>query len=242
MTTPLATSSIPKRKSRLLAILLAVVPGGGHFYIGQSAKGRFFLLVPGLGWLINWLLGVMDAGVMAGRINRGDPVLPWDWFWTRRDWRLKEITQDDFAHKRFGTERKAVSNDTDLPQTFQRQFSTKWSYSYSIDYEHVRNVVNAFDLKIKDGGRQHKVEETVRRRYGYEEGKEETETFTLPVAVPAHKCTLVTVTWEYRQQVGRVILTDQYGTIVEIPYAVTVGVTHTPQFQHAPLPVQSDNA
>jgi hypothetical protein len=57
----------------------------------QVAKGICFLVAPFvagvvLGWLavpivlVAWLIGLIDAILIAGRINRGESVREWQWF------------------------------------------------------------------------------------------------------------------------------------------------------------------
>ena len=78
-----------RKKSPLLAELLSFpVIGLGQMYNGQVIKGALLLLVtvilvfaihPMVFWIF-WLLAVLDAGRIAGKINAGETVTPWTFF------------------------------------------------------------------------------------------------------------------------------------------------------------------
>lgn len=69
---PYATESeiwlSPKRKPDLAALLSALIPGLGQTYNGQPLKGA---IIAGTSWMVlPWAAGVIDAIVVADRINR----------------------------------------------------------------------------------------------------------------------------------------------------------------------------
>lgn len=58
----------PRKKPDMAALLSAVIPGLGQVYNGQFLKGA---LIGATCWLIlPWLVGIIDASVVADRINR----------------------------------------------------------------------------------------------------------------------------------------------------------------------------
>jgi len=94
-----ATGSIPKKEipptqagastpNPIVAALLSFIlfGGVGQIYVGQTAKGiaiivaTFFLIPFGIG-LITWLVGCIDAYVMADKKRKGERISDWQWFW-----------------------------------------------------------------------------------------------------------------------------------------------------------------
>jgi len=84
-----------------VALLAATLfPGGGQLYNGQRGKavlllGLFVVLLvafavdplrPGLipvagsVCFVDWVVGMVDAGLVAGRLIRREAVAPWRWF------------------------------------------------------------------------------------------------------------------------------------------------------------------
>jgi TM2 domain-containing membrane protein YozV len=80
----------PGTHSVLLAVLLSLccIVGAGQLVNGQVAKGLVLfcaalvigVLTGGVGTLVFWALAVVDAGLVAQKLNRGWPVGQWDWF------------------------------------------------------------------------------------------------------------------------------------------------------------------
>lgn len=81
----------------IATVLGIILPGAGQFFNRQPSKGTTLLLVATLclvvfavsprayghaawGAVAAWLLGVFDAGLVAGRIVRGESVSAWRWF------------------------------------------------------------------------------------------------------------------------------------------------------------------
>ena len=72
-----------------LAVLLSVVlPGLGQIYNGQIKKGALLILLAvvggtaicGVGYLPVWVIAVVDAPLVADKLNRGVSVGEWDFF------------------------------------------------------------------------------------------------------------------------------------------------------------------
>jgi hypothetical protein len=75
----------PSGKSTGVAALLScLVPGAGHIYLGQTAKGLVVLLG---GPLVCWLGGLLgplmavDAFRMGEKLEEGRPLRKWEFFW-----------------------------------------------------------------------------------------------------------------------------------------------------------------
>lgn len=71
------------QKSARTATLLSIVFGGlGQIYLGQSAKGLAIILASLLGLLFVLIpLGMIDAYYIGKRIENGEKVGDWDFFW-----------------------------------------------------------------------------------------------------------------------------------------------------------------
>lgn len=82
----------PARHDVTLATLASVtISGGGQFYNGQRAKGVLLFLLPILLFALLrlnalyvaplvWLVSIIDAALVAGRLARGEAVGPGRWF------------------------------------------------------------------------------------------------------------------------------------------------------------------
>jgi TM2 domain-containing membrane protein YozV len=81
----------------IATVLAIILPGAGQFFNRQSAKGAILLVLATVslavfaanprtyghvawGAVAFWVLGIFDAGLVAGRIVRGEAVSPWRWF------------------------------------------------------------------------------------------------------------------------------------------------------------------
>jgi serine/threonine protein kinase len=61
-------------------LLSFFIPGAGQIYNGQIAKGiLIFLLLPCLSIII-WIIGIIDAVMIAQKLQRGQSVDKWEWF------------------------------------------------------------------------------------------------------------------------------------------------------------------
>lgn len=74
----------------LAAVFSFIIPGLGQGYNRQWGKAVLHFVATGIiivfgGWLglLPWLVSVLDAGVIATRINRGESVGLWDAVWYR---------------------------------------------------------------------------------------------------------------------------------------------------------------
>jgi TM2 domain-containing membrane protein YozV len=81
----------------IATVLAIILPGAGQFFNRQSAKGALILLLAILslvlfainpreygaaawGAMVAWMIGILDAGLVGGRIVRHEHVGPWRWF------------------------------------------------------------------------------------------------------------------------------------------------------------------
>lgn len=94
------TAIVPEYHDISTAVMLATfLPGGGQLYNGQTVKGvlfvvltfaalfgvtlypsRFTIFLGGMGEIIIWLVGMLDAAIIARRLRRRETVSGWKWF------------------------------------------------------------------------------------------------------------------------------------------------------------------
>lgn len=50
-------------KSAVAAVILSIVPGVGHFYLGVIGKGLMFLIIDIVGWIMTGSIFLMIIGI-----------------------------------------------------------------------------------------------------------------------------------------------------------------------------------
>jgi TM2 domain-containing membrane protein YozV len=80
-------SDPPKNPIVALVLSLVLLGGAGQIYLGQQKKGIILIVVTlvlsfcfGLG-VITWVLGIIDAYVMADKLQKGQTIGDMQWFW-----------------------------------------------------------------------------------------------------------------------------------------------------------------
>lgn len=72
----------------LAALLSFIFPGIGQIYNGQIMKGVMLIVLAivltfcccGVGMLPVWVIGIVDAAIIADKLNKGRSVGDWDFF------------------------------------------------------------------------------------------------------------------------------------------------------------------
>jgi len=79
--------SDPPKNPIVAAVLSFILLGGvGQIYLGQTKKGIIIMVVTlilsciGIG-LITWIVGVVDAYIMADKLQKGEAIGDMQWFW-----------------------------------------------------------------------------------------------------------------------------------------------------------------
>ncbi len=79
--------SDPPKNPIIAAVLSFILLGGvGQIYLGQTKKGIIIVVVTlilsciGIG-LITWIVGVIDAYIMADKLQKGETIGDMQWFW-----------------------------------------------------------------------------------------------------------------------------------------------------------------
>ncbi|HXW00183.1 MAG TPA: hypothetical protein VEC93_17320 [Anaerolineae bacterium] len=88
-TTQIQPSDPPKNPIVALVLSLVLLGGAGQLYLGQQKKGIILMVVTlilsfcfGLG-VITWVLGIIDAYMMADKLQKGQTIGDMQWFWEK---------------------------------------------------------------------------------------------------------------------------------------------------------------
>ena len=79
-------SSPPKSPVLALVLSLLLLGGAGQIYLGQVTKGIVLIVATlllsciGIG-IIVWIVGIIDAYMIGQKLERGEPVEEWEFFW-----------------------------------------------------------------------------------------------------------------------------------------------------------------
>jgi TM2 domain-containing membrane protein YozV len=79
-------SSPPKSPVLALILSLLLLGGAGQIYLGQVTKGIVLIVASlllsciGIGVIV-WIVGVIDAYMIGQKLERGEPVEEWEFFW-----------------------------------------------------------------------------------------------------------------------------------------------------------------
>ena len=79
--------SDPPKNAIIAAVLSLILFGGvGQIYLGQTKKGIIIIVASlilscvGVGF-IAWIVGVVDAYMMADKLQKGESIGDMQWFW-----------------------------------------------------------------------------------------------------------------------------------------------------------------
>ena len=81
-------SSPPKSPVLALVLSFLLAGGAGQIYLGQVTKGIVIIVAAlllsciGIG-LIVWIVGIIDAYMIGQKLERGQPVGEWEFFWQK---------------------------------------------------------------------------------------------------------------------------------------------------------------
>jgi TM2 domain-containing membrane protein YozV len=81
--------SDPPKNPIIAAVLSLILLGGvGQIYLGQTKKGIIIIVVTlllscvGIGFII-WIVGIIDAYIMADKLQKGEAIGDMQWFWEK---------------------------------------------------------------------------------------------------------------------------------------------------------------
>lgn len=79
-------SDPPKNPIIALILSLLLLGGVGQLYLGQMKKGIIIIVATlilsciGVGFIV-WVVGVIDAYIMADKLQKGQAIGDMQWFW-----------------------------------------------------------------------------------------------------------------------------------------------------------------
>mgnify|MGYP000108321578 CR=1 FL=1 len=73
-------TTVGAKNPTVAGLLSFFIPGAGQIYNGQIAKGLLILLLSPCLSIIIWIIGIIDAVMIAQKLQRGQSVDKWEWF------------------------------------------------------------------------------------------------------------------------------------------------------------------
>lgn len=227
----------PIVKSAGKATWLSLIFGGaGQIYLGQVKKGWLWIVLTILGLVvivpgvILIILGMIDAYIIAKRIQKNGSVNEWECFWTRKAksvWKVLKIEPDGYSEKFLGSEPKRFYNSSpSAPINQSFRVKREWSQSYVIEKEKAHSTTSIIDPKITDSTIiSRSVQDMFREKYAFSEGKKINFEEDVTVSVPAGKNMQVDLLWKYVIENWVIIMSDQYNQSIEIPISFIAKLT-----------------
>jgi TM2 domain-containing membrane protein YozV len=81
--------SNPPKNPILAAVLSLLLLGGvGQIYLGQMKKGIILIVATavlsciGIGFIV-WIVGIIDAYMLADKLQKGEAIGDMQWFWDK---------------------------------------------------------------------------------------------------------------------------------------------------------------
>lgn len=226
------------KKSGALATALSIIPGAGHFYIGQRKKAAVMLATAPLSIFVAW----RDAQVCSRRLNERGTVGDWEFFWHNSKWTLTETRNLKTTEVVIANEKRVIDNSAS-DAAIQREFriQRKWSATCSIEEEHIQTTTEttetaAFrgrlvDLPVVDGFRAtasrktKTLQTTLREKFTRSQSEEHIHEETVRIAVPPRSRTTVHFNWKHQVSRGTLVLDDQFKNRITAPFEVVIGMT-----------------
>ena len=205
----------------------------------------------GIGPLIGIPLSALDAYLLAKRLTKGESIREWEWFWEASDqrqggidpppppatidpntflkgskWHVVSTDRLQLGEEILGEERRSVDN-SQSGTVVTRSFvvSKEQSQSYSVEHEKAFSREFHGDLTVAIVSLGLAANEVVRNTYSISETSKFTITEEIRVDIPARQSVIIVVVWKQKLELGRVLLRNQHGIMVEVPYRVATGIT-----------------
>jgi len=228
-------TNLPKVKTAGKATWLSLIFGGaGQIYLGQVKKGWLIIILSaatswfGLGELLI-ILGMIDANIVAKRIQENGSVKEWEFFWYRKAksvWKVAGIEPVGYSEKFLGSEPKRFYNSSSAPLSQTFRVKREWSQSYSIEKEKAHSTTSVIDPRITDSTViSRSVQDMFREKYAFTEGKKINFEEDVAVCVPSGKNVQVELLWKYIIENWVVVMGDQYNQKIEIPISFVAKLT-----------------
>ncbi|MBM3774546.1 MAG: hypothetical protein FJW37_05215 [Acidobacteria bacterium] len=234
--TPAEVLALLPPKQPVIAALLSILPGVGQLYIGQKKKGATMLLLSIAVYptaIVIIPLGILDAYILTQRLRQGRAIEPWECFWQRKFpagsvWRVSEIVKKGRAQQAIpGVEERVIDNSrSGSTVTKTLTVSREWSCTYSVEHQREHRTTDTSTIRVREGvTRNRSVEDALRDKFAYTHGARQVYQENLEVTIPPFKKMRVILHWKNILEVGDMVLRDQHGTTVQLPFAIVIGVT-----------------
>jgi hypothetical protein len=220
------------------ALALCLLPGAGHIYIGQRTKGAALLLLAAATAIlvaplvVLIALAIVDVRALCARLQRGRSIAPWECFWhpaadAGDTWTLERTIRHGRAEAALGDERRLIDNRSSSSKLVRTiKAAREWTHAVHLQREEATTRVQRSVLQVRDGlTRERSLEELLREQYGCSQSSKLAFEENVQVEVQAHKRLTVVLRWKDILEVGALVLRNQCGERIELPFSVVVGVT-----------------
>ncbi len=231
------------QRSPVIASLLSffLLGGAGQIYLGQTKKGILLIVLTLVGslfliGLIVFPIGAIDAYLLAKRLENGETLGEWEFFWNKSGsqktvqapskWQVVSVALTDKTEEFTGEDRRVIDNSqSDISVTRRFTVTREWSQSYTIEHEKTQTKTKGVNIKIIEPlSIQYSVAIALRDKYTITEGTKKTYTEDVTLQIPANKKVYVLIHWKNIWQNGIATLRDQQNVEIEVPFQVLDGV------------------
>ncbi|HEY5855305.1 MAG TPA: hypothetical protein VIW24_14940 [Aldersonia sp.] len=148
-----------------------------------------------------------------GGITRGQHVL--------------DIVEATRSEQSLGRDERVIDNlASDATLTRSIRATKRWRQSYTLEIENSRSSGRSIELNLAHvAALRSNLEETLRRHYMLSTEEEQTFEEEVTLQVPAQTSLRFIIEWKRIVQEGYVRMRDPVGRTIQIPFAMTVGVT-----------------
>ncbi|MEI7870240.1 MAG: hypothetical protein WCI11_20345 [Candidatus Methylumidiphilus sp.] len=222
-------------KNPALVVILSIIPGAGQIYLGQKMKGVILLVISLFLpiFIVLSPLSIIDTMVLYKRIKRGNTITQWEFFWNRKVgsreviWDISDIIKRGRTEQPIGMERRLIDNSKSASQLMRNiMVRREWSCSYTVEHEHSQTTVNTKSIQLKDGvtiGRS--VEDALHNRFSYTHDSRHILEENVQITVEPFKKVQIVFSWKNILEVGTIILQNQSGETIELPFSIIIGLT-----------------
>jgi hypothetical protein len=173
------------------------------------------------------MLGIIDAYQIAKRVESGETVGDWEFFWTKgikSVWKVRNVDFVDLSEEPCGIQTINLDNSQSQTQVMRRHVVTaEWSQTYTIEHEKIHSETVSIEPNITEASViKRTIENLVRERYSYTKGKINKLEETIELVSLPNKNTCVEIRWKKIIENWVITLVDQYGRIIYIPFSFFV--------------------
>lgn len=178
-------------------------------------------------------LCIIDTIVLARRLQRGKVITRWKCFWNPEAgiivdvWGINKIVKRGRTDEPIGAEERIIDNSQSGSKLIRNlKISREWTYSYAVEHEKAHTATSTTNIQIRHGmAKSRSVEDVLRDKYSYSYGTKHTYAEDIQIEVPPFKRVKVLLKWKNILEVGTIVLQNQRGERIDLPFSIVVGVT-----------------